>query len=150
MSFIRVGLATIMILNAGMNVPAQKYGTDSSSPRTVVSLKRGKAVEGAIIGRLYINDQFECYTLEDEDTRIPVGTYSLKRHYSTKFKRTVFLLKDVPGRSSIEIHPGNFKADSQGCILVGISHTDRSVVGSGTAMTKLVKHLQEPSLLIVS
>jgi hypothetical protein len=30
------------------------------------------------------------------------------------------LLVDVPGHSNIEIHFGNFPADSRGCILVGV------------------------------
>lgn len=34
------------------------------------------------------------------------------------------LLKDVPGRSMIEMHEGNFEHNSKGCILVGKSRVD--------------------------
>lgn len=49
---------------------------------------------------------------------IPTGTYQLKRKYSQRFQR-VWEVKDVPGRSDILIHRGNFIHEIQGCILLG-------------------------------
>lgn len=49
---------------------------------------------------------------------IPKGTYQLKRKYSPRFQR-VWEVKDVPGRSDILIHRGNFIHEIQGCILLG-------------------------------
>ena len=51
---------------------------------------------------------------------IPYGTYAIKMIYSSKFKRLVPTLMNVPGWSSIEIHGGNTHTDSEGCILIGL------------------------------
>jgi len=49
---------------------------------------------------------------------IPPGEYIAKRYSSNKYKNT-FEIQNVPGRTYILIHIGNFKSDSKGCILVG-------------------------------
>lgn len=54
---------------------------------------------------------------------IPEGTYEVVKYVSEKRGNT-FLLKDVPGRSDILIHKGNFKRDTLGCILPGIYFID--------------------------
>ena len=47
---------------------------------------------------------------------IPSGIYKFKRdHYG---KHQWFSLLDVPGRTFIEIHPGNKVSHSEGCILM--------------------------------
>lgn len=79
-----------------------------------------------------------CFTLEDErretkvpgETCIPVGTYEVvlykagrkHEHYARKFgarHKGMLLLKDVKGFEGIEIHPGNYETDTDGCILPG-------------------------------
>lgn len=84
---------------------------------------------GAIIGRLFINDEPYCYTLENASLCIPLGEYSLSlnrvspRFSSMKFWREFNHGKmpylDVPNRNGILIHSGNVPSDSKGCILVG-------------------------------
>jgi len=58
---------------------------------------------------------------------IPEGTYHVKKIVSPT-KGKCFLLSDVPDRSMVEIHKGNFvsgkKVDSAGCILPGMSFDD--------------------------
>lgn len=83
------------------------------------------------VGRLYVNGEFFCNTLEDvvrdlpkeqkvyAQTAIPPGTYKVVYNYSPKFKRKLPRLLDVPYFEGILIHPGNTAADSAGCILVG-------------------------------
>lgn len=68
---------------------------------------------------------FECKTLElpwlanqSNISCIPAGDYKVTR-YQSPSKGEVFLLHDVPNRSYIEIHAGNFYTDIEGCILVG-------------------------------
>lgn len=153
MSFTNAVFVTIMTLSVGMTGPAQSYGTERVSSisltKTTLTLRRIKTTKGAIIGKLYLNNELECYTLEDFDYQIPVGTYSLSKVYSEKFNHIVLKLSGVPGRSDIEIHPGNFKEDSKGCILVGKSHTDTSVVASRGALTHLLKQTQLPALIVI-
>lgn len=61
-------------------------------------------------------------TLEPEPPVIPPGTYSLELRYSNRFKQKMWFLKDVPGHEAIEIHNGNTKRDTEGCILLGTRH----------------------------
>ena len=76
------------------------------------------------LGRLSLGD-FQCFTLElpDLDNQqniscIPAGTYKAKK-YNSPSKGLCLLLEDVPNRTYIEIHSGNFTRQIQGCILVG-------------------------------
>lgn len=146
--------ASIMILNAGQTVPVREYGTATNLEMLaqmtgpVISLKRNSYTDGAVIGTLSINGKVVAYSLEDHALMIPSGTYPLSVYYSNKAQANVLLLHNVPGREYIEIHPGNVKSDAQGCILVGRSHTDKSVVDSRGAMRLLLK--LRPSVLIVS
>lgn len=83
-------------------------------------------------GKLYINDGFECYTVEDTDrklenggvkiqnqTAIPRGTYKVTISMSNRFKRFLIEILDVPQFSGIRIHSGNSSKDTEGCIIVG-------------------------------
>ena len=78
---------------------------------------------------------------------IPEGTYKcvfLTRSESGKYKNT-WLLQDVPGRSQILIHKGNFVHNTRGCILPGLKHTvmaaQRAVASSGDAMDLLFEKI---------
>ncbi len=58
---------------------------------------------------------------------IPAGTYLCQWAWSPKFKRNVYHVQDVPGRTAIEIHPANWMGDASkglkcelnGCIALG-------------------------------
>jgi len=50
---------------------------------------------------------------------IPAGHYTAKRRFSPKHGYDLFGIENVPDRSDIEIHIGNFPKDSLGCVLVG-------------------------------
>ena len=95
--------------------------------------------EGYVIGKMYVDGQYFCDTLEDTDrgltsdmpleeikrikvygqTAIPTGTYKVSVQYWAKHKINVPYLHDVPGYSGILIHSGSSNADTLGCILVG-------------------------------
>lgn len=93
-----------------------------------VIIKRAWSDERATLGMLTIkgvvHDPF--FVLENperetfEDSRIPAGFYTCVPYSGTKFKG-VYLVKDVPSRSGILIHPGNYAKDTLGCILLGES-----------------------------
>ena len=90
-------------------------------------LYRKTFTDKCTIGELYINNEFECYTLEDVvrpekiygDTAIPRGTYDVDITFSGRFQKYLPILRGVSGFSGVRIHPGNTDGDTEGCILVG-------------------------------
>jgi Family of unknown function (DUF5675) len=51
--------------------------------------------------------------------KIVPGTYTCQRRLSPHFGFDVFQVMNVPNCDFIEIHPGNFDKNSEGCILLG-------------------------------
>jgi len=112
----------------------------------------------SIIGDLFIDGEFFCYTLEDEkradgvkvygETAIPTGTYNVKLTQSNRFKRLMPLLLDVPMFSGIRIHGGNTSKDTLGCILVAFN-TDYKKIW-GTAEKYLTKELKEAEYVTIT
>ena len=81
-----------------------------------------------------IEDVFSCKTLElpwkdnqHNISCIPENKYYCEKHIRPSGAKS-FLVKDVPDRTDILIHSGNFAAgdnvDTEGCILVGMRFTD--------------------------
>jgi len=111
-----------------------------------------------------VDKLFECVTIElpkvfipypvnaQNVTCIPEGTYSVQRIYSPT-KGKCFLLYNVPDRSAVEIHIGNFavgkQVDTEGCILPGMRFVDINSDGnldvqdSTKAMNKLLEILPQ-------
>lgn len=106
------------------------------------------------LGNLFLFDDdrllLECKTLElpwfnnaTQKSCIPVGEYKVVPRTSAKFKKHFHVL-DVPNRSYILIHAGNYYWDILGCILVGDSHIDinkdgfRDVTNSKITLNKLL------------
>lgn len=114
------------------------------------------------IGKMYIDGNYFCDTLEDVDrginqkdsldtikkikvagaTAIPTGTYKVIVNMSPKFQRNLPRLIDVPGFEGILIHRGNTDKDTAGCILVGENKIVGKVINSTVYEKKLVNILQ--------
>ena len=109
-------------------------------------------------GKLYIEDEFECHTVEDTDrkieedptrkiygrTAIPRGRYEVVLSMSPRFKKMLPELLNVPGFTGIRVHAGNSSKDTEGCIIVGSSNNrldDDWVGGSKIAVTQLIAKL---------
>lgn len=100
-----------------------------------VCLERYKKREKQTDGELFVYDDdgelvLHLFTLELPDKNnerrvscIPEGVYSMKKHRSPKFKNS-FWIQDVPGRSEILIHAGNYHHQILGCVLVGTGRRD--------------------------
>ena len=113
-----------------------------------VILERRWPKDDYIIGRVYLDNEFFCNSLELPDkgnarniSCIPAGLYDVRLTYSSAFKRTLPLLMNVPGRSGIRIHRGNKAADTQGCILLGENKVKGQVVNSTPYEIELIKRL---------
>ena len=75
-------------------------------------------------------------------TAIPAGTYQVIVNRSSKFKRDLPLLLDVPYFEWIRIHRGNTAKDTRGCILVGENKVKGKVINSTkyeTLLTSILK-----------
>lgn len=92
-----------------------------------LKLDRTEVVKECTIGKLNLDGEFFCYTLEDLEreikicgqTAIPRGSYKIVIDYSTRFKMELPRLLEVPGFEGVRIHPGNNATNTEGCILVG-------------------------------
>lgn len=102
-------------------------------------------------GDLLHNDSLLMHSLElpwlnNERNKscIPEGTYLvIKEHGNQNRKYNYFRLPQVPGRSGILIHIGNYTKDVKGCIIVGLELLDLNkdgiidIGGSTKALAKL-------------
>lgn len=100
-----------------------------------------------IVNRFYIEDDYSlghCFikygegnsayvgkTIErgwrDNKSRVscvPEGTYPLKYEKSAKFRKKLWELYDVPGRSECKFHAANYWRQLNGCIALGVKHID--------------------------
>ena len=94
-----------------------------------------KQTEGYMLVFDGIRKTFECCILElsDKDnlrnvSRIPAGSYRVIKHLSPRFGPSLWI-RDVPGRSEILIHFGNYYTNTRGCILPGKAFLDMNKDG---------------------
>lgn len=117
--------------------------------------------ESYTIGKMYLNGEYFCDTLEDairpvkipNETAIPAGTYKVEVTYSPRFKRNLPLLVDVPNYTGIRIHNGSNKDHTSGCILVGFNTAKGKLTDSrktSDQLTNLLKSLSEPIEIEIS
>jgi hypothetical protein len=121
-------------------------------PALDIEIRRETYTGKSTTGRLFLNGQFECYTLEDcarpegvkvaGATCIPAGSYALTINHSSRFQRLMPQLLEVRGFESVRIHSGNTDADTEGCILVGLTRAENFVGSSRAAFRKLFGKLQ--------
>lgn len=55
---------------------------------------------------------------------VPEGTYKLKLEYSPRFRKDLWELYGVPGRSECKFHAANYWRQLNGCIALGFKHKD--------------------------
>jgi hypothetical protein len=119
----------------------------------LLEVKREPSAAGCTLGALYVDGEFECFTLEDvvrevpqlavekwkvaDETAIPSGTYDVIVDMSAHFQKLLPLLQKVPGFDGVRIHSGNVAADTEGCILVGKRRTATAVLASRAAFNAL-------------
>jgi hypothetical protein len=133
-----------------------------------MQLKLNRTYKGQnyTIGKLYIDGEYFCDTIEDTvralndigdkiptKTAIPYGTYKItlnivspkysqRKSYDWCGGRLPRLL-NVPFFEGILIHAGNTAEDSAGCILVGENKEKGKVLNSMATLKRLYKRLKE-------
>lgn len=122
-----------------------------------INLRRIYKGDTYTIGRLYIDGELFCDTLEDKDrglasdmteeeikrikvyskTAIPTGTYKIEVSFSPRFKKKMPLLVGVKGYSYIRIHNGSNEGHTSGCILCGNNTEKGKLTNSKVVTAKL-------------
>lgn len=98
----------------------------------IVNIKRGVGDGKQTIGQLTTSDgQFGCITLEkawlnnqSNISCIPKGIYTCEWKFFPRKLSFHYQVMNVPGRSGIFIHAGNYFFDTLGCILLGSQPQD--------------------------
>ena len=110
-------------------------------------LRRYQSGATGTFGKISFGD-IERVTLERPDLNnapsiscIPAGRYRCRWTYSNRFKRMMYLVDAVPGRSGIRFHAANWYDQLEGCIAVGGEHGNVSgregISGSKNAIAEL-------------
>lgn len=94
----------------------------------IIQVKREKEINGAIPSRVYLDNSFFGYGLENSDYLIPAGKYDVSGKRSEKFGTNKLYLT-VPGRSGIMFHGGNTRDDFRGCIGVASKRSGDAIAG---------------------
>jgi hypothetical protein len=128
--------------------------------KMLIKVKRFEFKDTHTVGKLYINGIYEAYTLEDAvrngtkvvgKTAIPAGEYNLIIDASTRFKRDMPHILDVPNFTGVRIHAGNTSADTEGCILLGTTWSGKDFIGnSKIAYNKFFEKLQKAKTAIIT
>lgn len=116
-------------------------------------LVREIRTETSVLGSLFLNGAFVCYTLENAVKCVPAGCYSVQNGKSPKFKRELPLIYNSAVKASrgIRIHRGNMAKDSAGCILVGMSRSTEksSITESAMAEAMVVPLCRNEDKLVI-
>lgn len=143
-----------------------------------LTLKRIALKPTYTIGKLYIDDNYFCDTLEDTvrdlnkngkfdngekkikgKTAIPYGTYEITTNVvSQRFKNRVWAkpyggkiprLINVPSFDGVLLHPGSSSADTSGCLLVGKNTIVGRLTDSQKTFHMLMQKIKDQKNLII-
>lgn len=125
------------------------------------TVQRGKETENqGQIGELTLSNGFKCYVGEmnwkdnaHDISCIPSGTYPVKMAFSNHFQKNLYHIQDVPNRSDVMIHNGNwmgqvsqgFKSSVLGCLILGLERGwlegQLAVLSSNPALSQFMASL---------
>ena len=128
----------------------------------VIKLSRYDKNDKRIISRMEaINKKSEMttgYTLEPPDldnkkskSCIPAGEYKayIRKKESSKWDYDVIQLKNVPNRSAIQMHAGNYPEDTNGCILPGEGRGKNAVWSSKMKLDEIFNIIGKEDIKVV-
>jgi hypothetical protein len=117
-----------------------------------LNLKRIAIRPEYTIGKLFVENEYFCDTLEDTDrlnnikipgkTAIPAGKYKVIMDYSNRFQKWMSHILNVPNFEGIRIHAGNSNVDTEGCILLGENKIKGKVINSAFWCLKFNQKLE--------
>jgi hypothetical protein len=92
-------------------------------------------------GLLSIDGTNEFTTLEppqSDNGPIAAQTYHVIKQWSNRFQKLTPHLQNVPGHTAIEMHVGNKPADTEDCILIGMTRSPDWIGESEVAFEKFM------------
>ena len=127
-----------------------------------IKLLRFSQKKDATTGMLFVDNIFQCFTLEDVHrdvkvpgkTRIPAGRYKISlvnwgdmnsrylKKFGQDFHKGMLILHDIPNFTGILIHMGNTPEHTEGCILVG--STANPELGTITSSEEAYRRIYPP------
>ena len=132
---------------------AIRKNTDVKDATANLLLIRDTFTDKSVIGKLYCNAEFIAHTLElawrDNEKSvscIPEGIYNCRVRLARESASRDYvhlLVQDVPNRSYILFHRGNYPSDSRGCILTGTHRalTPDKILESKVAHAYLMEYI---------
>jgi hypothetical protein len=110
-----------------------------------LTLNRLPSDETCTHGDLFVDDVWQCYTLEDVvrevkikgKTAIPAGRYRITLENSPRFGADTLTVNSVPDFIGVRIHAGNDAGDTEGCPLVGLARDGDRILQSRLALGAL-------------
>jgi len=121
------------------------FASTAYAEEFVITVLRTSENSKSVTGELLVNGSFVCHTLElpwqgniSFISSIPSGNYSGKLRYDKDDKWRIEL-RDVPNRTGVQLHMGNYPTQIQGCVLVGdeVINFENKVVKSASAYRRL-------------
>ena len=121
-----------------------------------ITLKRIEMHKDYTVGKIYMDGEYLCDTLEPTRrdigwgrpgkkqagrTAIPEGRYPVAVTFSPRFERWLPLLLHVSGFEGIRIHAGNTVRDTAGCILPGLYRGNGRLIDSRLWEHRIVRRL---------
>lgn len=123
----------------------------------IIEIRRDTFTQTETLGTMHIDGRLFGQTLEDRDrhlesggvkikgeTAIPRGRYLVSLNFSTRFRKMMPWVHDVPDFAGVRIHGGNTAADTEGCPLLG-QYRDRDhyrVYECGPINSRLIAELE--------
>lgn len=107
---------------------------------TLVNLGRNDE-EGVMFSRLVRTDKIggNYSILEPINNHVPSGVYTCVPMMSPSTGKACFhITGNKIDHRMFEIHTGNFRSDTKGCMLIGMTHNDISVLNSRVALGLLL------------
>ena len=116
------------------------------------------------LGRVYINGELFCFSLEPYDAgitkdipvedikalknkygkiAIPLGTYYMKYEWSNRYNKKMPRVTNVPGFDGVLWHPGNTIKDTRACLLPGKFWNNCQVSESVATFNKFISLWKE-------
>ena len=120
-----------------------------------IEVIREDYLEDRTLGKMYVNGEYFCDTLEDTDrglesggtkiygeTAIPKGKYKITMYYWPKYHNHYPLLLRVPQYTGIFIHGGTNPKSTLGCIIIGERTENNRITNSPKYVEALRKHFK--------